>query len=334
MHAEMPRYGFSPTDALIKTAIEMAIEDIRKNPWIIEHMYSAYIENPILSQQYGYKEVARAKDFLLNNKINFYLKHREDSMDFPCVTISLSQSTEDKGLATLGDLSTLVNEYNPEEIDKPISFVIKPTQIVSYDPDTGIVEIPENDLYYLIQPGMTALDPETGNGYTILEKAGNQGFRIQAGAEIDFEKVAVAPQYLTYRARMERIISQESYSIGCHTSGDPSLTVHLYNLVKYALLRYREGLFEHFNFQLGSISATDTVNNEAFGADRIYSRFITLSGQVEEYWVKTPFRKWESVDFIETIDSVKVSGIKILSNLDSQEDHALWNTVEDDEGEE
>jgi len=329
----MQKYGLSTTDALIKVAIELAIEDLLKNPWIIEHMYSAFIESPILNQKYGYKEAARAKEFLLNNKINFYLKHRQDKMDFPCVTISLSQSSEDKNLSTLGDLSHIVLDYTSEEIDRPISYIIKPTQIISYDPLTGIMEIPENELYSLIQPDMVAINPENGEGYVIIEKAGNQGFRIQTDLTIDFEKIAIIPRYLTYRARMERIVSQESYSIGCHAHGDPALTLFLYNVVKYALLRYREGLFEHFNFQLGSITATDTVKNDSFEADNVYSRFINLTGQVEEYWVKSPFRKWETIEFSEENQGLKVSGIKIISNESAGEPEDVWRTVKCEEEE-
>ena len=324
-------YGLSTTDALIKTCIELAVDDLKKNPWILESLYSPYIENPILAQKYGYKELERAKDFL-NNKIHFYQKHRKDNMEFPCVTISLSQTSEDTGLSTLADLSTEVVEYDPEQINRPISFIIKPTQILSYDPLTGIMEIPENENYKFISSGMGAVNPETGDGYAIIEKAGNQGFRIEQGLDLDWEKVAVVPQYLTYRARMERIVTKEQYSIGCHAHGDPALTLFLYNLVKYALLRYREGLFEHYNFQLGTISATDTIENDAFQADNVYSRFITLSGQVEEYWVKTPFRKWEAIDFIDK-DSA-LFGIKIISNKDAGTPEDLWVTVECEDQEE
>jgi hypothetical protein len=328
----MERYGLSPTDALIKTAIELAIEDLLKNPWIIEHMYAPFVENPILSKKYGYKEIERAKEFLRSNKINFYMKHRNDKMDFPCITISLSQSSEDRNLATLGDVSPSVIDYNPEEIDKPISYIIKPTNLLSYDPLTGIVEIGENENYKYISENMVAVDPETGNGYVILSKGGNNGFVIQTGLTIDFDKIAVIPQYLTYRARMERIVSQESYNIGCHVHGDPAQMVFLHNLVKYALLRYREGLFEHFRFDLGTISSTDTINNDAFGADEVYSRFITLSGQIEEFWVKSPARKWEVIDFIERDGDLKTSGIKIISNIKAgDQENDIWTTVDSEE---
>lgn len=328
------RFGLSTTDALIKTAIELAVDDLKANPWIIEHMYSAYVENPILEKKYGYKEIARAKEFLLNNKIHFFMKHRMDKMEFPCITISLGSSTEDKSLSTLGDVSTSVIEYAPEEINRPISYIIKPTNLLSYDPETGIIEISENENYRYIEPNMSAVDPATGNGYTILGKGGVNGFLIQTDLDIAFDQVAIIPQYLTYRARMEKIISQENYSIGCHTHGDPAQMIFLFNLVKYALLRYREGLFEHFRFDLGTISSTDMIKNDAFEADNVYSRFITLSGQVEEYWVKTPFRKFESVDIADFDNGLRVSGLKIISNQtagDLEED--LWTTIDEEEEE-
>jgi len=267
------------------------------------------------------------------------MKHRHDKIEFPAITIALGRSDEDKSLSTLGDVSTEVIDYNPEEISKPISYIIKPTELLSYDPLTGIIEIPENENYRYIEANMSAVDPATGNGYVILGKAGENGFSIQAGLTINFDQIAVIPQYLTYRARMERIISQETYNIGCHVHGDPAQMVFLFSLVKYALLRYREGLFEQFRFDLGTISSSDMIKNDAFEADNVYSRFVVLSGQVEEYWVKSPFRKWESVDVADFIGSgdatLRVSGIKIISNItDGDQEDDVWTTVESEDSDE
>jgi len=37
-----------PGDAVIKTCIELALEDIKKDPWVIEDIFSVFIENKIL----------------------------------------------------------------------------------------------------------------------------------------------------------------------------------------------------------------------------------------------------------------------------------------------
>jgi len=325
------KFGLSSTDALIKTALEMALEDLIKYPWIVEHIYSKMIEVPILSSRYGYKEIAAAKDFYTNNKINMYMKVRQDKMEFPCITIALGRSYEDKNLSTLGDMSTEVLEYTPEEINKPISYIIPPTDLISYDPFTGIVEIPPTDSYKYISPNMVAIDPSTGEGYVIIDKGGVNGFIIRQGLSITFNKIAIIPQFLTYRVRMEKITSQETYNIGCHVHGDPAQLDFLFKLVKYALLRYREGLFERFGFDLGTITCSDMIDNNAFDIDNVFSKFITLSGQVDEYWVKSPARKWETIDFVDNSGDIPVSGIKILSNeTDGNLEEDVWTTIKED----
>lgn len=323
-------------DVVIKTAIELAIDDMKKNPWIIEDVFSDFIENPLLKQKYGMKEISRAKEFILNNQIHFYMKSRLDSEEFPAITISMGNSDEDKDLATLGDNSVIIETLDPSEIGKPIQFIVKPFQVVSYDKTTGIIEVPEGtEGYDYIGEGMLAVDPDTGNGWIIQGKAGTNGFQIAAGTELEVDQLAVVPRYQAYRARRERIISQEQYNIGCHAHGDPSTLLFLFYVTKYALLRYREGLFEYNNFQLGTIRCTDMIKNDAFGVDNVYSRFIILTGQAEEDWIKTPFRQWEALEFTEE-SSLNQTGIKIISNEDTFEgsdeaDNDLWVTIEDEE---
>jgi len=328
-------------DTIIKTAIELAVEDIKKNPWIIDDIFSQFVDNPMLRQKYGQKEINRAKEWILNNKINYYMKYRVDNMDFPAVTISMGNSNEDKSLATLADQSVCVEELDPCEMNKPIAYIVKPFQVESYDENTGIIEAPEGtEGINLVGKDMVAIDPETGNGFIILEKAGNNGFRIAQGSNLQVNTIAVIPKYQIYRARRERIISQETYNIGCHSHGDPSTLLFLFSLVKYALLRYREGLLEFNNFQLGTIQCTDMIKNDAFGQDNVYSRFIMLSGQVEEDWLKSPFRVWEAIELIERGEAMDPGvGIKVCANEDvvegsDEEQNDLWTTIDVDNNEE
>ena len=55
--------GIFQGDLIIKTAVELAIDDMRKNPWVIEDVFSSLVENPILKQKYGLKEILQ--EFLL-----------------------------------------------------------------------------------------------------------------------------------------------------------------------------------------------------------------------------------------------------------------------------
>lgn len=324
-------------DIIIKTAIELALDDIRKNSWLIDDIFSSLIENPLLKEKYGLAEIQRAKEFILNNKIPVYLKGRIDKQEFPCVTLSIGSSEEMDSLATLGDLSHEMVDLLPNDINKPIRYIIAPFNVVSYDKTTGIVEIPETiDEYRYINAGMVLVDPN-GNGYVIEDKAGTNGVKIAIGSDLKSSKLGVIPQYQLYRARRERIISKDSYNIGCHSHGDPSTLIFLYAVVKYGLLRYRESLLERENFQLSHISCTDIVQNDAFGIENVFSRFITLSGQTEESWIKGPKRIIEAIDLSENIGVNEIildKGIKILSQEAPEEydgDDQIWVTIDDEE---
>ena len=332
---ERDTIGIFQGDLIIKSAIELSLQDMRKNPWIIEDVFGSLIENPILNRKYGLKEVTRAKEFVLNNEIPVYMRHRLDKKEFPCITLSIGNSEEDKSLATLGDQSVCFEDYDPCDIQKPIRYIISPFKPTSYDKSTGIVEVPKDiQEYRYIDKGMIAIDPKTGIGFIITGKAGDNGFQIKQGSTLPKGEIAIVPQYAMWRARRERAISQESYNIGCHVNGDPSTLIFLYGVVKYALYRYREGLLEHNNFQLSSIRSTDLIKNDAFNIENVYSRWITLSGQVEESWVKSPMRWIEAID----LKDENRAGIQICvegSNEDPEDTECEpWITIDPNDDEE
>jgi hypothetical protein len=328
--------GIFPGDLVVKAAIELGINDMRKNPWVIDDVFRVLRESPMLRHVYGEKEISRAREFILNNKIPVYLRHRVDKQDFPCITISIGESYEDKDLATLGDLSVCVDDLDPMEIGKSIKYIIPPFNPTSYDKVQGIVEVPEDiEEFAYIAPGMIAVDPDTGGGFKIIEKIAPNSFRIQAGAELP-KKIGVVPAYQLYRARRERAISQETYNIGCHTQ-DPATLIFLYSVVKYALYRYREGLLEANNFQLSKLRVTDLIRNEAFNVENVYSRWIILSGQVEESWVKSPKRTIETVVIKDGDADAEAGedteGIKYLSSDPPEgyeDENGLWVTIDEE----
>jgi hypothetical protein len=326
--------GIFQGDLIVKATVELSIDDMRKNPWIVEDVFSSLLENPILKLKYGLKEITRAKEFILNNNIPVYMRHRVDKMEYPCVTISIGQSQEDKELATLGDASIEFEDLSPFDIGKPIKFIIPAFQPVSYDITTGIVEVPENiEDYQFINTGMVAVDVETGNGFIVIEKAGTNGFRVAPNSAIPKGKIGIVPQYQLWRARRERAIFQEQYNIGCHVHGDPSTLIFLFGVVKYALMRYREGLLEHNNFQLSKITCTDMIKNDMMDVENVFSRWITLSGQCEESWIKAPHRFIEGFELNDPDNELDAQlGLKILEKqaLSGVDENGLWTTIDEE----
>lgn len=324
-------------DVIIKLAIQQGLEDLRKNPWLIDDILGQFSSEPAISSIYGKKEVDAAKQWFLNNKIDVYMRYRNDKDELPCVTIALGGSNELDEMKHLADVSTEVVTLMPGDINKPISFVVKPFTAVSYDDDLGEIVVPASVSLRQVRPEMVLVDPDTGNGWVIRDIK-DKTIVVDENLNISAKRFAVVPKYQIYRARREHTFFQESYSIGCHVHGDTAPLLWLHAFVIYSLLRYRESLLEARGFTQSSISSSDIVPNNDFGGpggENVFSRYVTLTGMAQNTWLKTPTRVIEGIDLVDPLeDGTLKAGVKIL-NLDSPEfldtENDIWATKQDEE---
>ena len=305
-------------DTVIKLAVEQGLSDIRSNPWLIDNIMG-HFKDPALST-YGQKEIDRCKEWFLNNKIEILLRYRLDKDEFPCVTIALNSSSEMEDMKHLADTSTESEILLPSDINKPISYIVKPFVPTEVDSSTGFVGIPESiKASRLIRQGMILADVTNGNGYEIKDIAEN-GVFIEPELNVTASKMAVVPRFQFYEAKVEHSFFREAYTIGCHVHGDPSTLLWLHAIVSYCLLRYKESLLEARGFSQTSISSSDVAPNQYLstpGGENVFSRFITISGMVENSWIKSPQRIAEAVEIADKNAGSEslMAGIKIISNM-------------------
>lgn len=325
-------------DIFIKLAIELGMEDMRKNAWLIDHMLEDLVKIEYAAGKYGQKQVDSCKEWFLNNKINVFMRGRDDKDELPCVTIEIGPSDEKRDMKTMGDSSTETVILMPQQIGKPIPFVIKPFDS-SYDNATG--EVPLDAGLDAVAPGMILVDPSTGHGYPILDIASN-AVVIETDLGINATRFAVVPQNQYYKARVEHTFFNETYNIGCHAHGDPQTLLWLESIVLYSILRYRESLLEATGFAESSVSRGNPDLNRNFtseGGETVWSRYLQLSGQVENSWIKSPRRVIEKATIKgQTTGQATgqsnegfTGGITIMSNLDSALDTSQepWTTIND-----
>jgi hypothetical protein len=328
------------SDLSIKTAIELGIEDIRENLWLIDDILGDAVNNPYLKDKYGQKQIDACKEWFKNNQIDIYMVDRNDKDRFPCVTITLGTSNEKDEMKHMADQSTESVILLPNKINKPIPYVVKPFTITSYDIISGEVVIDQDTTNITaVAAGMILVDPTTGNGYVINEVI-PEGIVIESGLTLGASVFGIVPQHQFYKARIEHSFFQETYNIGCHVVGDQQTLLWLHSIVLYSLLRYREGLLEANGFSQSTINSSDLMANPAFsgpGGEKAWSRFISLTGMVENSWIKSPRRYIEKISLKEKTNTGFIGGIKILSNLDSPEfvdkENENWYTTEDSDDE-
>lgn len=307
------------SDLLIKAAITHILEEARKNPWLLDDIFSQLNCDELLKNIYGQKEIDRAKEWLANNKIDVLLKYRTDSQQPPFVSIALGGSSEAREYSTLSDATTEVETLDPKTINKPIPYVVKPFIIEGYDQATGAIKIPDGINILAVSAGMFAVNPDDGNAYEI-EKRDGEFIYLKNAPVISFSKMGVIPKYMEWRARREQAQFQETYSIGCHVHGDPAALIWLHSIVLYGMLRYRETLFEARGLAISSVNSSDMVDRshgfENPGGEMQFSRWITLTGLVNNTWIKGPHRVIESL-VVGDKDSC-ISGVTIIDSSNDE----------------
>ena len=312
--------GIFQGDVIIKAMVDLGLDDMRKNEWLLDHAFESLKIIPFIADKYGQSNIDAAKEWFAKNKVDVYMRPRNDKDILPCVTIYPAPSDEKPEMKTMGDASTETTILQPGTIGKSIPYVVKPFTPQGYSPSTGEVFV-DNNLPGLdsVSPGMILVDPSTGNGY-VIKAVEPDAIVIQEGQNIEASQFAVVPKFPYFKANVEHTFFQETYVIGCYAHGDPQALVWLWTITLYALLRYRESLLEGNGFTESIVKSGEIMedpNYEGPDGEQAFVRFITITGQVENSWIKSPRRFIESVVLKEKVGSQSLSGIKVLSNLDA-----------------
>lgn len=314
-------------DIRLKTAIELGLEDIAKNEWLLNDILGDTISNPYLRERYS-SQIDSCKQWLSNNRINILLSNREDKIEFPSIVIELGTSNEKPDMKKLGDLSYQSKKLLPQEINKPIPYVVKP-QAGSYDPSTGIFSFNSPLDLNAVSTGMVLVDPVNAIGYVIQSINTANQVNLLKGLNVISTAYGIIPEYQYYEAKISSSFFQEPYKITCNCLDQQTL-LWLHSIVVYSLLRYRQVLLEADGYAESLISSSKMYANPDYSdpGQVIWSRDVNITGQVENTWYAQPHRIIENVAFNNA--NGYEGGIKILSNITDKFENletVNWSTL-------
>lgn len=317
-------------DIRLKTAIELGLEDIRKNEWLLDDILGDTIANHYLRERYA-SQIDSCRQWLANNRIGIYLSAQQaDKQEFPSIDIEVGDSNEKESMKHMADLSTESVKLLPNNINKPIPFVLKPVA-GSYNPTSGAFTFSSEVNLVTVAPGMVLVDPTTGNGYSIQSIMVANQVNLLPGLSLTAPIYGIIPQYQYYEAKIGHTFMQEPYKITCNAMDQQTL-LWLHSIAVYSLLRYRQVLLEKDGYAESMISSSKIYANADYSdaGQVIWSRDINITGQVENRWIMQPHRILEDTLF-------PPGGVKIISNItDTFEDlnTVNWSTLKDiaDEG--
>lgn len=283
------------SDILIKSAIEAAFADLRRNEWILEDIFSGMLSDPLSKNEYGAREMQTAVDWFLKTDVPVLLQHRvADAPSMPCVTISYAPGEEDLSRTSLGD-QRVTREMEPDTFIQPNNLT-RDFSAKSYDVETGYFVIPDHIDTSVVKEGQFIFSKKTGRAYVIKKLINSNTVQIATKILDAFQDVYVRTRYSLWNVESEITFFRESYTIGCYAHGSAAACYWLWQIVTYSLLRYKEAYLEARGFELSGLSFGPLQEADPdVPGDRVYSRSIRLNGVVPASWVKFAAPKLEVV---------------------------------------
>jgi len=288
--------GMYQSDLVIKTILELGLQDLRENTWLFNDIFSEMLTNPYLVDKFGPKYVAGAKAWFLNNNVEVYQGMRKDSVKAPYISVTMQGSDEVEAEISLAQQTAYDSvQLDPTAINKPIPAVLGSTVIVSYTIATGLIILPPSVNLNHISVGQFVVDPASGPTMTTYEilAVDDTGVYIAPNTNLLVTTIAIIPKHQYWYARKESTTMRESLAIGCHISTDLNELSYLFNIVAYTFFRYNEALMEGVNMDLAKFSFSGVERDMPFFGENSQEschRFISVSGLVHHEWIKAPKR--------------------------------------------
>lgn len=283
--------GIFQSDVIIRTMLVKALEDLRKNQWLLDYIFVSLAKDTTTLEEYGQKQMAEAKRWFLKTNVSVYHTLSLTAPEFPAITVSLVESGQaDK---QLGDVHYEVQEPT-DQISTPDPVVAGPFIPDSYDALTGTLEVPAAIAETVFLAEGMFIEESNGIRHRISEVLDDTTVIIE-GPPGDFNGAKVRYGTPAYMVDLESCQMKESYLLGVHVNGPPLYLVILHSIVVFCLLRYNQSLLEARGFENMTFGSTDFSRLQVPDMEANYSRYINVTGFVRQYWPKAVNQTVQSI---------------------------------------
>ena len=314
-------YGIHQSDIIIRSAIQVALADLRANPWLLDYVFASLPTDQITWKEYGEKSIQAAKAWFLKTNIPVIITPNIDEATWPAITVTLADSVEVQPETTLADVHYIPVEDNDSAWPPLVEDYI-PT---SYNPATGILsykESPSPDMR--MAPGMFIVDA-VGKEHKILDVIDNKTCRIEQGTVADFSTTTLKSGRPALRTSLESASYRETYRVGVHVPSEAVYLTWLHSIMMFCLLRYKEALLEARGFERSVLQSSDFRRDEQLDTELVFTRYINVTGYVRHYWPKTFAAP---IDVVDT--QIVVCEADTATKVGLDPDDQLWIGENDD----
>lgn len=277
--------GFQFPELIIESVLRDGQLNCQADTTIIPDLF-AQLTRGYAATKYGTAEIARIQTIINAKQIPVVFSYFDVDAKSPCISIMVGSDDEAKNLARLNDHE--LDQDDPITDSGELAALIKvPSfQPTAYDIFSGKVSVMDNVDLSPVFLGYVYEDA-SGNewpvGGGVDNTDGQKAFFILNGSTPDISGPGVIKSTLDYtRHEVKGVTGDVKLVIGIHAR-DALLCKWLYVLVKYWILSRKYDIIKRGLF-LATYNGSDFNRNQEYTGDRVFTRFITISGKVEDTW--------------------------------------------------
>ena len=275
--------GIFQADVALHTFLKIALADMRRNKFLLQQAFEDLANDSLYKDQYGKSEQERIAA-LLDRQIMIYSGHRPpDTAKYPCFVIKLGSGQEDSGRESLNDYpeseqvdSNTLNGAFPNE--KIIAEGLTP---ISYEESTGTITFNlDTDLDTLrVFDGHFILDTINNKKYPIILVLNKSQLLIDSVHDINLTNLKIVTKDKNYSHTKKTLWFWENHTIEAWST-DSLECIYLWNILMYALMRYKQPLLDNRGFSIGTYSYGPIQQYNPEDPNSLYFRDVSLRGRV------------------------------------------------------
>lgn len=289
--------GIHLPDLIVESIIRDGIEFLKQNPDRVDDIFKP-LTRIYNQRKYGQTEIAKIKAMLATKNIAVVHSFHEAASKSPCYSIQLGAEGEAKDRAHLEDFEEDVRVELTGD-DLAAYEKINPLTPTAYDPITGKISVPDAADMSLVHPKyvfVDAADVEHEIRPGVSNVDGNKFFFVAKQSPVDISGPGLIRSFITYSQHEQKGDSSAvNLLIGVHAK-DALLTKYLYAILKYIFKSRKKDLIKR-GIVNSTFQGSDFTRDLRYEGDMVFTRFFTLSGQVDDTW---------RADDVELIDAVEV----------------------------
>jgi hypothetical protein len=274
--------GINLPDLIIESVIKDGIQYLKDNPEKLDRIFAPLL-NMYASRKYGQAEIDKIKAMINTKNIAIAHSFHEAAAKSPCYSIQLGAESEAKDRAHIGDF-----EMQREIPITDQSFIIKVDNLIptSYDPTSGKVVVSDSYDLTPVHAGYKYVDGDANTFEVqrgISNVPGSKYFFIKKFETPNIVGAGLIKTFLSYTIQEERgDTSAINMLIGVH-SKDALLTKYLYVILKH-IFKARKNSLVRRGIVNSTFQGSDFTRDLKYEGDMVFTRFFTLSGQVDDTW--------------------------------------------------